>query len=344
MSRESYCRAKWIRGSGVPVCIQAPQSNPPPTKQKKLVTNKKLAMPSASSALASACRRCSRMRTQRTNACGEPGKQCMSHKDKLLWKRRFVLAQLANAPSAYIALSSWASLAAPGTSSYAESNSSSREEVVRTLYDDYSATYDNLDGSQVADAFGFPEMRTQLLAMASGNVLEIGVGTGLNMPFYDAKNLESFTGVDISQGMLDVAANRANNVLGGVKDVRLVRADATEPLAEPLARRTFDTVVDTFSLCVIPEPVKALREMRGALNQGGRMLLLEHTKAKNAALGWYQDATADIIAGGGDGGTGKGCRWNDDVEAMLKSVEGVVIERVDRKLGGTVSLIVARAV
>lgn len=220
-----------------------------------------------------------------------------------------------------------------------------RAKDVEELYDGYAENYDEVSGGKLGEAFGFPEMRRELLGMAEGQVLEVAVGTGLNLPFYDARRVKSFTGVDISQGMLDVAAPRVQATLARSGcSTRLVRADASERLADELAGSTFDTVVDTFSLCVIPDPEAALREMRSVLAKGGRLLLLEHTRASNPALGWYQDATAGIIAGGGSGGgTGKGCRWNDDVEAMLRNVDGLAVERVDRMLGGTVSLIVARA-
>ncbi len=63
-------------------------------------------------------------------------------------------------------------------------------------------SYDALDSSIAADALGFPELRRQLLAQASGQVLELAVGTGLNLPLYDGSAVQSLSAVDISSGML----------------------------------------------------------------------------------------------------------------------------------------------
>ena len=145
-----------------------------------------------------------------------------------------------------------------------------RAKDVEELYDGYAENYDEVSGGKLGEAFGFPEMRRELLGMAEGQVLEVAVGTGLNLPFYDARRVKSFTGVDISQGMLDVAAPRVQATLARSGcSTRLVRADASERLADELAGSTFDTVVDTFSLCVIPDPEAALREMRSVLAKGG---------------------------------------------------------------------------
>ncbi len=69
-------------------------------------------------------------------------------------------------------------------------------------YDQYAGSYDVLDGSAAADGLGFPELRRALLARASGDVLEVGVGTGLNLPLYKRRALRSLTALDLSAGML----------------------------------------------------------------------------------------------------------------------------------------------
>jgi ubiquinone/menaquinone biosynthesis C-methylase UbiE len=138
-------------------------------------------------------------------------------------------------------------------------------------------------------------------------VLEVAVGTGLNLPLYRWPAVTSLTGVDLSPGMLQQAARRvasdavpgtrlvganggggggssARGGRGGVP-VRLVQGDAARL---PFPAATFDCVVDTFSLCVFEAPAAALAELARVLRPGGRLLLLEHTRSDNALLGVYQ--------------------------------------------------------
>jgi ubiquinone/menaquinone biosynthesis C-methylase UbiE len=100
----------------------------------------------------------------------------------------------------------------------------------------------------------------------------------------------------------------------------------------------FDSVVDTFSLCVFPRPDRALREMARVVRPGtGRVLLLENSRSSNALLGAYQDLTASFIADNG----GKGCRWNQDVIALVKEA-GLEILEAKPISGGLFVLIEAR--
>ena len=78
----------------------------------------------------------------------------------------------------------------------------------RQQYDSYSSSYDKLNGGSVTSALGIDEMRRQAATYVYGDMLEIAVGTGLQSQYYDWKNLKSFTGVDMSQGMLAEARNR----------------------------------------------------------------------------------------------------------------------------------------
>ena len=113
------------------------------------------------------------------------------------------------------------------------------------------------------------------------------------------------------------------------------QADAT---ALPFPDASFDSVVDTFSLCVMPDPEGALRELARVVRPGGRVLLLEHAKSDNALLGTYQELTASAVAA-----SAKGCYWNQDVEGMCVQA-GLKTLRVSRHVLGTlVSLELARA-
>ena len=72
-------------------------------------------------------------------------------------------------------------------------------------YDAYASSYDVLDGSAIADVLGLAQLRAQGVGLCSGRVLECGVGTGLNLPFYDPLRCESVTAIDLSAGMLQEA-------------------------------------------------------------------------------------------------------------------------------------------
>ncbi|MGV9803974.1 class I SAM-dependent methyltransferase [Micromonospora chersina] len=103
---------------------------------------------------------------------------------------------------------------------------------------------------------------------ARGRVLEVAVGTGRNLSHYPAD--ATITGIELSPAMLTIAAQRAAD-LG--RDVDLREGDA-ENL--PFSDASFDTVVCVLSLCSIPDPATAIKEMKRVLKPGGRLLLLDH--------------------------------------------------------------------
>lgn len=91
--------------------------------------------------------------------------------------------------------------------------SMAKSEDIAEAYDRYAASYDDLDGGAfAADTLGLDAMRKSVLAKASGEVLELGVGTGLNLPGYDMSRVASLTAVDISGGMLTLARDRAGEL------------------------------------------------------------------------------------------------------------------------------------
>jgi SAM-dependent methyltransferase len=125
------------------------------------------------------------------------------------------------------------------------------------------------------------EYRRALVPLAYGRVLEVGIGSGLNLPFYpDAA--EWIIGLDPSTELLRRAAGR---VVGSRRPVRLVRASAE---AIPLADRSVDTIVMTWMLCSIPDPSAALREMRRVLRPDGQLLFAEHGLAPEAHIARWQ--------------------------------------------------------
>jgi ubiquinone/menaquinone biosynthesis C-methylase UbiE len=114
----------------------------------------------------------------------------------------------------------------------------------------------------------FADGREWLCERAEGNVLEVAVGTGRNLPHYAAG--VTLTAIELSPAMLAIARQRAAD-LGRAVDFH--EGDA-EHL--PFEDASFDTVVCAFSLCTIPSPAAALDEMRRVLRPGGRLLLVDH--------------------------------------------------------------------
>jgi ubiquinone/menaquinone biosynthesis C-methylase UbiE len=111
--------------------------------------------------------------------------------------------------------------------------------------------------------------RRAVVAAAHGRVLEIGVGSGLNFPLY-GKQVELVYGIDPSPRLLSIARRRA--AASGIA-VELVLGSAT---AIPLADNAIDTIVMTWTLCSIPDPQAALREMRRVLKPDGNLCFVEH--------------------------------------------------------------------
>ncbi len=145
----------------------------------------------------------------------------------------------------------------------------------RELWDRYSAVYDRR--IERTERMLFPGGREWACAQAAGDVLEVAVGTGRNLPHY--AQLDSLTGVDLSPGMLAVARDRAA-ALGIDADLRVGNAQALE-----FGDATFDTVVCTISLCNIPDYRAAISEMHRVLMPGGRLVLLDHVASDR---GWLR--------------------------------------------------------
>lgn len=116
---------------------------------------------------------------------------------------------------------------------------------------------------------GMERYRRQLLAHVQGAVLEIGFGTGLNLPCYP-EHIHKITGVDPNPGMGSLARRR---IASSPIAVDWQVADAQKL---PFPSQSFDSVVSTWTLCSIPNVAKALREIRRVLRAGGKLFFLEH--------------------------------------------------------------------
>ena len=157
----------------------------------------------------------------------------------------------------------------------------SRTERLRRYWDKHSRFYDR----QMCrfDRVLFGDTRTWICGQASGDVLEVAVGTGLNLEHYPPE--VRLTGIDFSPGMLDIARRRAEQHDQTV-DLRLGDAQSLD-----LPDAAFDTVVCTFSLCAIPDERRAIAEMIRILRPGGLLLLADHV----ASSRWPVRAAQRVI-------------------------------------------------
>lgn len=150
------------------------------------------------------------------------------------------------------------------------------------------------------------KQRQKVVPRASGDVLEIGFGSGLNLVHYDTDKVRRIWGLEPSEGMRKLAAEPiANSEL----DVELIDLPGEEI---PLEDNSVDTVLITFTLCTIPEVASALDGMRRVLKPGGQLLFSEHGKAPDANVVKWQERMNPIwkkFSGG--------CNINRDIPALL---------------------------
>ena len=163
----------------------------------------------------------------------------------------------------------------------------------------------------------FQEQRELALASAHGHVLEIGFGTGLNLPHYPHA-VTSLTALDPATLLPKKVARRISR---GSLPVELVRLSA-ETL--PFEDGRFDCAVSTWTLCTIPEPVAALREVRRVLKPGGKYLFLEHGRSDDARVAKWQDSFNPVQRV-----IGCGCNLNRPIDALVAQA-GLRIEKLDR--------------
>ncbi|MGH3675883.1 MAG: class I SAM-dependent methyltransferase [Mycobacterium sp.] len=155
-----------------------------------------------------------------------------------------------------------------------------RTERWHRYWDKKSRSYDREMRFMERALFG--DSRRWACSQASGDVLEVAVGTGLNFDAYPAE--VRLSGIDLSEQMLEIARARAAE-LG--REVDLRQGDAH---ALPCGDATFDTVVCTFGLCAIPDIDAALDEMTRVLRTGGRLILVDHVASSSRVARGVQRA------------------------------------------------------
>ena len=136
--------------------------------------------------------------------------------------------------------------------------------------------------------------RSRIVPAAEGRVLEIGIGSGLNLPFY-SRRVERVLGLDPSPKLLAMArqANRPKS-----RTVAFIEGSAEQI---PLEKGTIDTIVMTWALCSIPDPARALHEIHRVLKPTGHLLFVEHGRAPDPNVVRWQDRLTPIwkrVSGG----------------------------------------------
>ncbi len=149
--------------------------------------------------------------------------------------------------------------------------------------------------------------RERVLSSAEGRVLEIGIGSGLNLPFYGSR-VEQILGLDPGARLLEMARGRADR---SKQPVTFVAGSAE---AIPLDDRSVDTVVTTWTLCSIPDALGALKEMRRVLKPGGQLLFVEHGLAQENNIQRWQNRLTPLWKK-----IGGGCHLNRPIRTLIES-------------------------
>jgi ubiquinone/menaquinone biosynthesis C-methylase UbiE len=161
------------------------------------------------------------------------------------------------------------------------------------------------------------KQREKIVPLAEGRVLEVGMGSAINIPFYDASRIEMVWGLEPSEGMRRKAAPRIAKAPFPIEWLGLPGEEI------PLEDDSADTVLLTFTLCTIPDFAKALQQMRRVLKPSGRLLFSEHGEAPDESVRKWQERINPLwkrLAGG--------CNLNRKIPQAIEAA-GFEIERID---------------
>ncbi len=170
-------------------------------------------------------------------------------------------------------------------------------------------------------------MRKKVVPLAKGTVLEIGIGSGLNLPFYDPAKIDRLWGLDPSSRLKKIAEKKAADMPFSVDFIGISGEDI------PLTENSMDTVLVTYTLCSIPNVLKALNEMRRVLKPGGQLIFCEHGKAPDAHIHQWQNRMNPAwtkISGG--------CNLNRPISDLIKT-SGFKIITLDENYNSPVKVL-----
>ncbi len=151
-------------------------------------------------------------------------------------------------------------------------------KLIQKKYDRFSRFYDLFESVFEKNLYG--KWRKDLIGDIKGRILEVGIGTGKNLSYYnkDAKVI----GIDISPKMLEKAKMRQK---GFEKNITLIQMDAQDMQFED---NSFDYVVCTFVFCSVPDPIKVLKEMKRVCKKNGRILMIEHMLSEHKIIAFFE--------------------------------------------------------
>ncbi len=152
------------------------------------------------------------------------------------------------------------------------------------------------------------EMRPETVGLAEGDVIEVGFGTGINLEFYGAA-VKSLVAIDpdAHEGFSPVAERMAR------ADFPVERSGLRADTSLPYEDARFDTAVSTWTLCSIPEPVRALEELRRVLRPGGRFVFIEHGRSEEPSTARWQDRLNPCWTR-----LASGCNMNRSVDRLVQ--------------------------
>lgn len=155
----------------------------------------------------------------------------------------------------------------------------------------------------------FQSKRREVLCSANGKILEVGLGTGLNLPAYPI-HVKEITTVDVNPGMNRFAQERAR-AAGISIDHHVITAETL-----PFANESFDTIVSTWTLCSIPNLNQALQEFHRILKNGGTLYFIEHGLSRNPRIQKWQNTLTPIWKI-----IGCGCHLNRDMKKIISQCQ-----------------------
>lgn len=158
--------------------------------------------------------------------------------------------------------------------------------------------------------------RRKLVPLASGTVLEVGVGSGINIPLYE-RDVEALLAVDPSLEIWRLARGRAGRAPFPIKFLGC----SAEQI--PLDDKTVDTVVTTWTLCTIPDPLRALGEMKRVLKPEGQVIFVEHGRSPDARVLAWQNRLNPLW-----NRIGGGCNLNRKIDDLIRAA-GLEITRME---------------
>jgi ubiquinone/menaquinone biosynthesis C-methylase UbiE len=169
--------------------------------------------------------------------------------------------------------------------------------------------------------------RKKVVPLATGRVLEVGIGSGLNLPFYNPSTVDHIWGLDPSKQLRKIAERKAIEIPFDVDFIGLSGEEI------PLEKNSVDTVLITYTLCSIPDVHRALNEMSRVLRFGGKLIFCEHGKAPDDNVYKWQKRINPIwtkISGG--------CNLNRPISNLIEE-SGFKIENIDTRYNSALKIL-----